>query len=73
MNTDRTIESEIEANEQRGKRAREDGDRSVVDAVEDTVNAFAKPLSNQRPNEEDAKRQRLANDAEQRRGSELPD
>lgn len=73
MNTDRTIESEIEANEQRGKRARDDDDRSVVEAVEDTVNAFAKPLSNQRPDEDDAKRQRLANDAEQRRGSELPD
>ena len=70
---DRDVQAEIEANEMRGKRAREEKKPSVVDAVEDTVSAFAKPLSNRRPSEEDARRQRALNDAEQRKGSELPE
>lgn len=69
---DRDVEQEIEANEQRGKRARDDDGRSIVDTVEDAVNVIARPLSDQRPDEDDAKRQRLENDAEQRKGSELP-
>jgi len=66
---DRDVEAEIEANEQRGKRAREEKQPSVVDAV----SAFAKPLANRRADPEDAKRQRIENDAEQRRSSELSD
>jgi len=69
---DRDVETEIEANEQRGSRVRQTEPKSVVDAVEDTVSSFAKPLSNQRPDPEDAKRQRVQNDEDQRRGSELP-
>jgi len=70
---DRDVEAEIEANEQRGKQAREEKQPSVVDAVDDTVSAFAKPLANRRADLEDAERQRIENDAEQRRGSELSD
>jgi hypothetical protein len=63
---DRDVEREIEANEQRGNRARDDKEPSVVATVEDAVSTIAKPLSNQRPTAEDAERQREANDAEQR-------
>jgi hypothetical protein len=54
------------ANERRTVDRRDDAP-SVVEVVEDAVDAFAKPLSNQRPSDEDVERQREANDAEQRR------
>jgi len=38
----------------------------VIDAVEDAVTTFARPLADNRPDAEDAARQRELNDAEQR-------
>jgi hypothetical protein len=66
--SDPTIDREIERNEERAipTDKREDRAPSIVETVEDAVSTFAKPLSNQRVSEEDVKRHREANDAEQR-------
>lgn len=63
----RTVDDEIRANEMRGRKTSEsDKNPSIVDVVEDTVEAFAKPLSNERPSEQDLEERRAENDAEQR-------
>jgi hypothetical protein len=63
----RTVDDEIRANEMRGRKATEsDKNPSIIDVVEDTVDAFAKPLANERPSEEDLEERREENDAEQR-------
>jgi hypothetical protein len=65
--TDRSIDREIEANERRTTEAIQDERKpSVIDAVEDVVTTFARPMSNVRPGEDDVERQREANDEEQR-------
>jgi hypothetical protein len=65
--TDPDVEAEIEANKRRAMRKNNSGKKpSIVDVVEDTVTAWVKPLSEERPTEEDLEERREANDAEQR-------
>jgi hypothetical protein len=65
--TDPDVEAEIEANKRRAMNKNDSGKKpSIVDVVEDTVTAWVKPLSEERPAEEDLEERREANDAEQR-------
>lgn len=65
--TDPDVEAEIEANTRRAAQKNNSGKKpSIVDVVEDTVTAWVKPLSGERPSEGDLEERREANDAEQR-------
>ena len=65
--TDRSIDAEIEANEQRGLKAKDAHHHaSIIDAVEDAFGIVTKPLADDRPTEQDRKEQREENDADQR-------
>jgi hypothetical protein len=66
------IDREIRENEQRMNRARDDDGGSIVDTAERAVNSVVKPITDQPLDEDDARQRRLLNDAEQRKGSELP-
>jgi len=64
---ERMEDRDTELNEQRTiDEDRDDQGPSVIDAVEDAVTTFARPLADNRPDAEDAARQRELNDAEQR-------
>jgi hypothetical protein len=65
--TDPDVEAEIEANTRRAAQKNDSNKKpSIVDVVEDTVTAWVKPLSRERPSEEDLEERREENDAEQR-------
>ena len=64
--TDRDVRAEEEANEQRDAHRGDDGGTSIIDVVENAVSGFAKPLSQDRPSEDDVEERREENDREQR-------
>jgi hypothetical protein len=70
--SDRSVEREIEANEQRADDAERDDDGSVVDTVEQAVNPLTRGLDtrvggdNDDDSDLDPDRERRLNDADQR-------
>jgi hypothetical protein len=67
--TDRDVEREIEANEQRANDEARDDDDGILDTAEDAISPITEAIGRADDDDEDAaESQRRLNDEEQRRG-----